>query len=188
MKKTVLKNRILIIKKRGLLPTIEVRTVKNRSLLLKGGLFMTKFKNIYDEVGNDISTSNETSADNLYQQQYDKATELKKVRKKLKQLKSRADDKFCILTKKEKKKLKRYKREKYKLKKQLAVIEAKISSHDERIARTEDSISLIIPEVLHMRNFYRQQLIQKLSSCNNPQEIEGYLKLLEGGGVYGKKL
>lgn len=149
---------------------------------------MKQIPSIYDEVGNDISTSNETSADNLYQQQYDKATELKKVRKKLKQLKSRADDKFCILTKKEKKKLKRYKREKYKLKKQLAVIEAKISSYDGRIARTEESISLIIPEVLHMRNFYRQQLIQKLSSCNNPKEVEGYLKLLEGGGGYDKKL
>lgn len=149
---------------------------------------MKELPDMFDASSNELTASTGATNEELSHQQHDKATELKKVRKKLKRLKNRADDRFCILTKKEKKKLKRYKREKRKLEKQLSVIETKISNHDERLARTEESISLIIPEVLKMRSSYRQQIIQKLLDCNTPKEAESCLKLLEGGGVYDKKL
>ena len=109
---------------------------------------------------------------------------MKKIKRQIKRLEKRLDEDVWCIDKGKKKKLKRkikvYKAEKQVQEKKLADIEA-------RLARTEESISLIIPEVLKFREYYRQQLIQQMSESTNPREIEGCLKLLEGGITSGKK-
>lgn len=136
-----------------------------------------------------IGAVNETTetAVGLYQQRKDEQSRLKKVNRKIHKLQAQMHDIYC-LDKADRKRKKQIKRKIKKYKAERKDIKSRICNIEQRLARVEDSISLIKFDVVKLKTYYRQQLIDKMSKSDNPREIEGYLKLIEGGVYNGKQI
>ena len=156
---------------------LKVSTVKEED-------YMKTLETIFSADSNENGGENETieAAVGLQQQRQNEQSRLKKVNRKIHKLQERMDD-ICCWDKAERKRIKQ-KITKYKAERK--DIKSSIRNIEQRLARVEESISLIIPEVLKFRTYCRQQLIQKMCESDNPREIEAYVKMLEGGAHSGK--
>ena len=89
--------------------------------------------------------------------------------------------------------LRKRKRKKKALKKQLNIIERQLANHESqladhetRLSRAEDGISRIIPVIARIQGYQKQEILQKITASNDIREIA---KLLENaqGGVFNVK-
>lgn len=139
----------------------------------------------YDENGNEKETMQSEETENLRKRKRKKA-KLRKIKRKVKKLKNSVFGDLELLSKQDRRKMKKYKNQKKTLKKQLNVIERQLSDHEKRLSGVEDGISRITPVVERIQGYQKQEILQKITASNDIREVA---KLLENaqGGVFNVK-
>ena len=140
----------------------------------------------YDENGNEKETMQSEETENLRKRKRKKKAKLRKIKRKVKKLKNSVFGDLELLSKQDRRKMKKYKNQKKTLKKQLNVIERQLSDHEKRLSGVEDGISRTTPVVERIQGYQRQEILQKITASNDIREIA---KLLENaqGGVFNVK-
>ena len=147
----------------------------------------------YDENGNEKETMQSEETENLRKRKRKKKAKLRKIKRKVKKLKNSVFGDLELLSKQDRRKMKKYKNQKKALKKQLNIIERQLADHERRLAdhgtrhsRAEDGISRIIPVIARIQGYQKQEILQKITASNDIREIA---KLLENaqGGVFNVK-
>ena len=92
------------------------------------------------------------------------------------------------MTRKDRNKLKKYKRKQKELKNRLSVIESQLADHETRLSRAEDGISRIIPVVARIQGYQKQEILQKITASNDIREVAKLLENMERGVFNVKSL
>lgn len=143
---------------------------------------------IYNPEGEEITSMTDSKMKELTAEKKQKRKRLKKLTRKIKQLKKKTYGYIDVMTRKDRNKLKKYKRKQKELKNRLSVIESQLADHETRLSRAEDGISRIIPVVARIQGYQKQEILQKITASNDIREVAKLLENMERGVFNVKSL